>query len=235
MSYNIGATSPFTTSTTKLAPLGAPYRNDSTGRAWHYALNASSIGPGKLVVAATPEANHIDLAPAAAATGVRQITVTLGATAATANQYQDGWAVAQDNTGEGRAYRIEGHPAAALSTALVVDLAEALTVAVDTTTDFDLVKNRYDSVVISVTDQQDPPAGVFNVTVGTGAYAYVQTWGPAAVWHDAAVNPGVAVAAGTGTAGQAETAGAGDPEVAIHGPVAGADTDYQMMYLTLEP
>lgn len=218
------------TGTTKITALGHRMVDDSTDRVWRYALNASSIGPGKLLVAATQEAQHIDLAPTGTfAAGVKVVEVTLGSTAATVNLYQDGWAVVQDNTGEGRAYPIEGHPAAALSSTLNIQLKEALSVGVDTTTDIDLTLNKYASIVISATDQADQGLGVFNVTVGNTTYGWLQTWGPAAVWHDESVTVGLALTTGTGTAGQFEALdGAGEPEYAIQGPVAGADGDYQL-------
>lgn len=223
------------TESTQTVALGTRYE-DAFGRVWKYTENGgTAAAPGKLMVCATQAANHIDLAPSVAAAGVNEITVTLGATAATANDYKDGWAVCQDGTGEGIAYSIEGHPAADASATLAVQLRENLTAAIDATTDFDLIKSRYKDVVISVADQADKPVGIFNVTVTADYYGMIQTWGPASVWQDEANATGVMLTTGSATVGQVEMHdAAGEPFIGSQGPTAGAIADYQLVYLQLD-
>jgi len=104
------------------------------GRVFRYSqAGAVDLAVGKLAVAAAIAANHENMAVAsAAAIGATSVTVTLGATAATANQYAGGFLTINDATGEGRAYLVSGHPAADASASLVVTLAEPITVALTT-------------------------------------------------------------------------------------------------------
>lgn len=224
------------TETTQSVSLGTVYRQESTGRVWRYAENGGTeAAPGKLMVQDTHSTNYADLAPTATAAGANQITVTLGASAATADQFKDGFAVVQDVDGEGIAYWIEGNPAANASATLKLDLAEEVQVALTTSSDIDLVQNLYKDVDISAADQNDVPVGVFNVTVAADAFGMIQTWGPAAVWHDEADPVGDSLTIGSATVGQVEQADAADePIIGVQGPFTGAVADYQLVYLKIE-
>jgi hypothetical protein len=91
---------------------------------------AAALAPGKLAVAATVVANHQNMAvAAAAAVGATSVTVTLGATAATADYYADGFLTINDAAGEGISYRVKSHPAHAGSGSLVVELYDPIKVA----------------------------------------------------------------------------------------------------------
>lgn len=222
------------TSTSALHPLGT-LGFTSDGRKYRYGgAGGADLDPGKLVVAATQAANHENMACAAAAIGATSVTVTLGATAATANQYAGGYLVINDVTGEGIAYLVSGHPAADSAGSLTVSLAEPITVALDANSQASLVLNPYKSTVISATDQADMPIGVPNVTIASGSYGWIQSCGVAAVWADETVTAGRAVTIGTGTAGQVETLdGAGEPQVGI-ALQAAVDTEYRAVYLTID-
>ena len=226
---------PLTTSTTREVMLGTPGKTPD-GRSYRYArAGAVALSPGQLCVAATVVANHQNLACAAAAVGAYDVTVTLGATAATADQYQDGFLVINDVDGEGIAYRITGHPAAASSGSLVVRLAQPIEVALTANSEACLQMNPYDDVVISVTDQADMPVGIPNITVAIDAYFWLQTGGPCSAWADETITAGQALTTGTGVAGQVEALdAAGEPQVGI-AIQAGVDTEYRMVCLTLDP
>lgn len=221
--------------------LGTPYR-DPYGRTFHYAeAGGTLLTRGRIAVSATQEANHINLSwQTVPAVGDREARVTLGATAAALDLYKDGWMVVQDNTEEGRAYPIEGHPAASSSGTIILTLNEAMdTAGTASAVNVDLVKNLYKDIVISVTDQEDVPAGVPIRNITADQFGWVQTWGPCAVWRDEATVAGEALTIGTGTAGQVElldnTADTGEHELGWGGPVAGVDTEYQLTFLRLEP
>lgn len=226
------------TETTQSVSLGTVYRQDSTGRTWYYAENGGvAADPGKLMVAATQNAQRINLSFATApAAGDTSISVTIGTGAETADTYKDGFAVVQDGTGEGILYPIEGHDAIDASSAGTFFLKEDIQVAgAVSETNVDLVKNQYKDVVISLTDQADPPVGVFNVSVAVDAYGMIQTWGPAAVWQDTTNGIGDSLVTGSGTAGQVEVEDAvGEPLVGTQGPVAGIASEYQLVYLKIE-
>jgi len=205
------------------------------GRKYRYAsAGGADLDPGKLTVAATQLANHENMTPAVTAIGATKVTVTLGATAATANFYANGYLVVNDVTGEGIAYRVTGHPAADSAATLVVTIAEPITVALDATSQVSLVANPYKTVVISATDQADMPVGVPNVTISSGEYGWIQTGGVASVWADEAITAGLAVTTGTGTAGQVEAKdGAGEPQVGVALQTA-VDTEYRAINLTID-
>jgi len=234
----LSPSTPYQISSTQLIELGAKYSQDSTGRVWHYCqAGASTIARGKLNVAATQDAQREDLSfSVAPAIGDYSVSVTIGTGAATANDYKDGWLVVQDGTGEGRAYPIEGHDAITASTAGKFLLKEAIdTAGALAETGVDLIKNKYDDIVISVADQADVPVGICNVALTTLYYGWVQTYGACSALMDEAIVTGLTLTTGSSVVGAVEALdAAGEPIVGIMGPNAGVDTEYQLIYLTLE-
>ena len=103
----------FVSSSNQNTKLGA-LATTGDGRFYRYAsLGAVAAVPGKLYQAAAELTNHQNLAPTAdAAVGDTSLTVTLGATAATANYYAGGFAMVTTSTGAGFMYEIASHPAA---------------------------------------------------------------------------------------------------------------------------
>lgn len=224
-----------TTSSVARAKLGDKVQT-ADGRTYRYAKNAgTALDAGKLVVAATQVADNENIAVAAAAdVNATEVTVTLGATAATANDYAEGYLVVNDAAGEGIAYKIKGHGAADASSSLVIELEDAIKVALTTSSQVSLVKNFYDSVVISATDQADMPIGVPNVAVAANEYFWVQTGGLCAVLADEAVSAGAELTIGTGVAGAVEAADLiAEPTVGI-AHTALVDTEYRSVRLTLD-
>ena len=122
-----------TESATKQEQLGARAVLDD-GREYVYVKNgAVALLPGKIVVNKDDVANHINISvAAAAAVGDTELSVTLGATAATADQYADGFATVNDAAGEGISYRIDGHAAIASAGTGTIHLDEPLKVALTT-------------------------------------------------------------------------------------------------------
>jgi len=173
-----------TISSTQKHKLGMLYV-DEYGNKWRYAKNgATALAAGKLTGAAVAGivALHTDLSVVAAAIGDRSVTVTLGATAATANQYKDGLLVAHDGTGKGYSYVIDSHPAADASATLTVKLVEPIKVALvaGATSEVNLVPNLYSG--ITITDAINcVPLGVPNVAVTAAYYCWIQSGGLAAV------------------------------------------------------
>jgi hypothetical protein len=189
---------------------------DRNGSVFVYGkAGASNLGAGKLSVAEAIVADHTTMsAQAAAAIGANQIKVTLGATAATADQYTDGFAVISDGTGKGIMYQIASHGAAALSTTLTINLYDPLTVAlVATTSKVSLIKNPAKDVIESTTLSK--AVGVPNVAVTAAYFGWFQKTGVASVLSDGTPTKGYNVVQSNGTAGAVEvftdsTAGATD-------------------------
>lgn len=78
---------PFSASTVAEVGLGSKFY-DQNGNAYRYVkVGGTATVAGKVYQAPAEITNHQDLVPAAAAIGATEVTVTLGATAATANQY----------------------------------------------------------------------------------------------------------------------------------------------------
>lgn len=235
---NVLSASQFTeTGATRLVDLGARKVQDTTGRIWHYGkAGGSNLSRGKLAVAATIDAQRINLSFATApAIGDKRVQVTIGTGNAAEDDFADGWFVVQDGTGEGRAYPIEGHSAITASTAGWFRLKEQIdTAGALAEVNVDLVKNFYDGIVISVPDQADLIAGVPNVAVTASEFAWFQTYGPCAVWFDEAVTNGAMLTIGTGTSGAVEMLdAAGEPMVGHVAGTAGVDTEYQLVDLQI--
>lgn len=166
----------------------------SDGRIFRYAkAGAADLVAGNMIQAPAQIANHLALVPAAAAIGAQTITVTLGATAATAGQYAGGWAIISTTPGNGYAYPITGNPAASSSGSLTVTLAKELIVALTASSRVDLQANPFNGVI------QTPVTTLTGACVGNAAYiitaaehGWIQTHGPAACL--VAGTPGVGLA-----------------------------------------
>lgn len=225
------------TGTTRIVSLGHRMTEDSTGRVWRFALaGGSNLARGKLTVAATVDAQRINLSFATAPTaGDKTVSVTIGTGNAAANDYRDGWFVVQDGTGEGRAYPIEGHGAITASTAGTFHLMEAIdTTGATAEVNVDLIKNFYDGAVISVLDQADLVLGVPVVAITTAQYGWIQTYGPCAVLMDEAITNGNGLTIGTGVSGAVEMLdAAGEPLLGHVAGTAGVDTEYQLVDLII--
>lgn len=147
-------------------------------------------------------ANHTGLTCATASIGATQITVTLGGTAVTANQYAGGFAVVSAGTGKGQTLRIASHPAqSSTSGTVVLTLEDPLSVATAVAdSKVSLTLNPYGSanganvathgVIISPSAGSSGPTigvtvgpiGASSTTVPT--YGFIQTKGAVACLND---------------------------------------------------
>ena len=121
-----------TSNDASLATLTGAKFTAADGRVFTLVQNgAAALVSGVLVQSpASIGANHTGLTCATAAIGATQITVTLGGTAVTANQYQGGYAVVSAGTGIGQTLRIASHPAqTSTSGTVVLTLEDPLSVA----------------------------------------------------------------------------------------------------------
>jgi hypothetical protein len=165
---------------------------------------------GELLVAEDLNAQNVNLATTTAALAVGSLSVTgitLGSSALTANQYQNGYLMVVDGGGEGTYYKIREHDAGTASSAdFTLQLFDPIEVASDANTEVSLVQNKYKNPQQSNTDQADVVVGVPNVLVPIGStttqYFWCQTKGycPCFVVGTPAV--GQAMMASATTAGQ---------------------------------
>ena len=236
------------TNTTKKRALGTILELPD-GREFKYVLNGSgAITSGKLTSSAAMIGNHdMDLTTAAASVGDTSITVTLGATAATKDQYADGYIYTNDNTttsdrGEGQIYRIASNPAADGSATLAGTLAanDPVAVACTATTLSGLVVNPYSGIVVSPTTVTNRTLGVTATDIAANAYGFVQTKGLASVLVSGTVVAGEPLrVAGATTAGAAmaldrDGSGENEQEIGVVHNVVAVTTDYCLAFLNID-
>lgn len=210
------------------------------GRVFRFAkAGGSNISLGKLQLAPAPKTNHHNVAVAsAAALGATQVTVTLGATAATANEYAEGYLFITDAAGEGGSYKISGHPAAESAASLTVTLFDPIVAtALTTSSEATLIHNNYNGVVEGTSSTQ-LPVGIPLVSISSGDYGWLQTRGHVPALADENLTLGAWLTAGTSTAGAVEELDdvtAPVTDIAIGwATVAGVDTEYRPIFLTLD-
>lgn len=232
----IGPVGPFQSETIQEADLGQMCSTPD-GRKFRYCLvGGTALVPGKLYQAPAEITNHQDLTPTAAtAIGDTSITVTLGATAATANQYAGGWAAITTGTGAGYQYRISSNPAADASGTLTLTLDDAILVATNaSTTRVDLVLNPYSGVIVNPASASSAPLGAAVYAAAASTYSWLQTGGPATLLADGANAVGAEVVASNAVAGAVEDA-ASTAQAVIGTCLTGiADTEYGMVNLTID-
>lgn len=223
-------------SSTKQVRLGAI---DETvdGRKYRYALAGGvTLAPGKICVAAAHVANHVNIVVAAAvAAGAQKVTATLGATAATAEQYSDGYLVVNDAAGEGINYLISGHAAVASAGVISVNLAEPVEVALTTSSEVSLIANPYSAVIVAPGAVAHRPVGVPNVSITNAYYGWLQTGGDCSVLSDGIITKGAGAILSDAVAGavEIEVAATVTSRVGI-APEATVDTEYRTVTLTID-
>ena len=170
----------YETSTTKKECLGAK-RITEDGREFRYGKAGGGLIAGGATFGVAVTANHvaqIQTSGAANAVGSTNVTVYVGATAVTANQYDDGYLVVY-RTASGTAgmmYPISSHTTSAGSETITVTLKEPLEVATYTTCYLSLIPNPYSSVV-AATDIATSYTGQAFVSCASGSYCWIQTAG----------------------------------------------------------
>lgn len=164
---------------------------------------ATGLVADNLIQSSAIVANHQNVAVATAVAGATQITVTLGATAATLNQYQGGFVAINAGTGIGQTLKIQSHPAANSSATLVLTLEDPL-VAATATADSKavIIANPYLNVIVNPTTATATPIGVAFYAIATTAYGYLITKGPVGALSDASIaGVGLGIMPSTTTAG----------------------------------
>lgn len=179
---------------------------------------------GVLVQAPAIVANHqhlaVSVSTVSAAAGTNQISVTLGATLLTTNQYAGGYAVVDSGTGIGQTLRIASNPNSAASGSVVITLEDNIVTTLDATSTVCLIPNLYKNVIISPTTFTNAVVGVTlypvaasvapttdgttgkQTAAGTAQYAFIQTKGLVSCLSDATV-----AAVGLGITPSSTTAG----------------------------
>jgi len=213
------------------------------GRIFYYGQTDGAQTAGAICQSAVGVANHdMDLAVNTASVGDKSLSVTLGGTAATEDQYKDGYVYVNDGTGEGNIYKIRQHDAINSSAAGTINLYDGDTIAVafEAATLVGLVKNPYKDFIVYPTTTTGHAVGVAATDFDDDDFGWLQTWGPAAVLCD------VAFAIGNHVRVSDNTAGSGEPldrdgtheneeTIGVASLIAPVTTDYGYVNLTINP
>lgn len=210
----------------------------SDGRTFRYVkAGASALVPGDVIQSPAIVANHVNLTPTAtAAVGDTTLTVTLGATAATANQYAGGYLVIEKGTtGAGQTLLIKSHPAASSSATLTLTLSDPFVVATSGTVTASLVANNYSGVIQApVTTLTGTPVGVAVAAIPAASFGWICSRGITGVKADGAITVGtVGVAVPSAAAGAAKVMAATLFQIGTFCKTT-IDTQITPCYLTLD-
>lgn len=151
------------------------------GRKFRYAeKNTAAAVAADVQSCRAVDANHVLQTAAAAAVGATSVALTLGATAAVANLYEDGLLVVDlaANTGGGYCYGIGKHPAVASAGVFTVPLKESVQVAISTAANsVSVTTNKHKLVVVAATTEIGSLAGVAVKPIAASGFGWLQTRG----------------------------------------------------------
>lgn len=163
---------------------------------------ATNLVAGNLVAGPVTIANHLaKTASAASAIGSTTVTITLGATAATAGYYNRGYAIVLSGTGAGYSYQINTSSAAISSGVITLNLLDPIIVALDTTSTISLIPHQYTNVVQNPSTPLGTPVGVANWILPATSFGWIQVFGTAAVLSQGGITIALGVAPSSSTAG----------------------------------
>lgn len=155
------------------------------GREYRYCEKSTAAAVAADVQSSrAPDANHVLQTAAAAAVGATSVALTLGATAAAANLYEDGLLTVDlaTNTGAAFAYGIAKHPAVASAGVFTVPLKEPVQLAISTAANsISVIANRHKLVVIAPTTETGSLAGVAVKAIPASNFGWLQTRGEGVV------------------------------------------------------
>lgn len=180
------------TDNTFLEQLGTRWDLDDGREVVLVLAGASNLAEGKLMQDAALISAHANLAVTAVQAYSNNgntpatVTVTLGAAAATVNQYAGGYAAVVDGTGAGQTLQIASNPAAASSGSLTVTLADGPNTALDTTSKITLIPQPASNVIIYPHGAMtNAVRGVTLYPITSGNYGFLLSKGTVSVLADA--------------------------------------------------
>lgn len=183
------------------------------GRQFRYGqAGAVALTAGKMHQIPAVVANHQALVTLAAAVNATKITVTLGGSAATADQYIDGYAIIRDTstTGAGQAFPITGNSAQTVTTGNAdIYIGEGIAEALTTASVTNLELSPYGGILVSTSaDTTETCVGVPQIDCAAASYCWFQVRGVAGVLASVTGT----ITKGAGVIKSAATAGAVDIE-----------------------
>lgn len=212
------------------------------------ASSATTVAAGKAYQDAAILSNHQNCAVTAIQTYSNngntpyKLTITLGNTAATANQYAGGFAIVNAGTGLGQTLRIASHPAANASASLTLTLEDGPNTALSTSDSKVSLQVAHGNGIIitpgSGTGSTAPVVGVALYTFAASAYGFLVSKGVTAALSDTtAPANGTPISASAATAGAVGQTGYATNVVsnAIIGysVAVGTSTEYRQVFVNL--
>jgi len=209
------------------------------------AASGTTVVPGKLYQNAALIADHQNCdvtAYTAYSNNGRQpaqVTLTLGATAVTANQYQGGYLAVVDGAGEGQLLKIASHPAADLSTTVVVTLEDGPTTALSTSTsEVSLLPATGNALIIMPTTPSNTVFGLSMYDIAASSYGFFLVQGIGNALADATTPAvGCAISWSAATAGAVgATPYAGNVltgNVIGYTAILGVSAEYRPVYMNI--
>lgn len=200
---------------------------------------AANLAAGQLQQDAALIANHQNLTVTAyqaySANGntPAKVTVTLGGTAATANQYAGGLALVNAGTGLGQTLQIISNPAQASTTGALAVTIEGPNVALDTTSKICLIPAQGNGVIVK------PGAGLTSAARGVSFYpitaanyGFLTSKGEVAGLADGAIGANLGISPSTSVAGAFAVAAATTARLGVASQ-AGVDTEYRLVSVNI--
>ncbi len=175
--YDTGVDQAWTLGTRAYAP---------DGRVFRYALNSAvALTTGKCVRRPEKTLGHGNLTVAAAAAlGATTFTVTLTFASTAFDEYKDGLVYVNDVTGQGNLYGVVGNSLTNQEGTLTVNINVPLKIALTTSSQVSLIKNRYNGVRVTELTPNERVLGVNPVAVVANGYFWAQVAGPATALQD---------------------------------------------------
>lgn len=166
-----------------------------------FKAGASAVDRAQVKIAPAPKSNHQNKAVyAAAEIGAREVKIQLGATAADSGEYNEGFIIVNDATGEGQVLEVYSHAAVDSAGVLTAKLSNAVATALTTSSEATLVHNTWNGVVEGTSATREA-AGVGLVDVAAGDYGWLVTKGITSCLIGSAATLGALLSVDTSTAG----------------------------------
>ena len=210
---------------------------DAKGATYRYVkCGGTATVAGKVYDGPAEIANHQNITVVTGTALATTITVTLGATAVTANYYAGGQVVVNDEDGQGYNYLIKSHPAADSSANLVLtlDADDPIVTALTTSSQVTLVPNQYGGIIVHAATETGMPVGVARGVITALYYGWIQTRGIVSCLIDASpADIGQQVDASTTTAGAATLGTVATASIG-YALESGVSTEYNAIFLMID-
>jgi len=196
----------FTASATPVASLGALAKTRD-GRVFRYAkAGVADLIAGNLVQSPAIATAHLGIVPAVGSPLATQIVATLGAAAAAAGQYAEGYVDVDTAPGNGYLYQVAGHAAVLSGGVITLNLRpeDGLQIGITGTSRVGLCANPFNGVIQCPIALTGVPVGVAGYVIPAGQYGWIQTGGPASVLVNGAPGLGVTVLNGATAPGSVD-------------------------------